>query len=142
MLSHRESLSSGSYSTGQLCINGKKFTKNDFGKIAAFVQQDDVLTESLTARELFTFAAKIRLNMDDKTANKRVDQILERLSLVNCQNTRVGGYLGKRGVSGGERKRVSIGYELITNPSLLFLDEPTSGLDSFTALKIIKLLKR
>ena len=46
-----------------------------------------------------------------------------------------------KGISGGERKRTSIGYELITNPSIIFLDEPTSGLDSFTAMSIVKLLK-
>jgi ATP-binding cassette, subfamily G (WHITE), member 2 len=53
----------------------------------------------------------------------------------------VGGWMLK-GLSGGERKRVSIGFELITEPSLLVLDEPTSGLDSMTALKIIKFLKK
>ncbi len=47
-----------------------------------------------------------------------------------------------RGLSGGERKRTSIGYELITNPSLLFLDEPTSGIDSYTSLGIMELLKK
>lgn len=47
-----------------------------------------------------------------------------------------------KGLSGGERKRVSIGYELITDPKLIILDEPTSGLDSFTALKIMSTLKK
>jgi ABC-type multidrug transport system ATPase subunit len=56
------------------------------------------------------------------------------------RRTKIGGTL-VRGVSGGERKRTSIGVELITNPTLVFLDEPTTGLDSFTSLKIIKLLR-
>jgi len=47
----------------------------------------------------------------------------------------------KKGVSGGERKRISIGYELISNPSLMLMDEPTSGLDSATSLRIIRMLK-
>jgi len=48
----------------------------------------------------------------------------------------------KKGVSGGERKRISIGYELISNPSLLLMDEPTSGLDSSTSLRIVKILRQ
>lgn len=63
------------------------------------------------------------------------------LNLLECEHTLVGD-TAKRGISGSERKRVSIGYELITNPSLLILDEPTSGLDSNTALKVINLLKK
>ena len=63
-----------------------------------------------------------------------------RLQLTNCKDTRIGGTIMK-GISGGERKRTCIGYELITNPNLLLLDEPTSGLDSTTAYKIIRVLK-
>jgi len=61
--------------------------------------------------------------------------MIKRLGLQDCQNTMFGGQFIK-GLSGGERKRTAIGYELISNPSLVFLDEPTSGLDSHTALKI------
>ena len=67
--------------------------------------------------------------------------MIERLRLQSCADTLIGGQL-KKGLSGGERKRTSIGYEMVTNPSLLLLDEPTSGLDSFTALSIVKLLKQ
>ena len=76
-------------------------------------------------------------NVDKK---KRVDSVINKLRMQACADTRVGGAL-MRGLSGGERKRASIGYELITNPSLLFLDEPTSGLDSFTSLALIQNLK-
>lgn len=71
---------------------------------------------------------------------KRVDQIISELRLSKCQNTKIGGPLVK-GVSGGERKRTSIGVELITDPSLIFLDEPTTGLDSFTATSVMETLK-
>jgi ABC-type multidrug transport system ATPase subunit len=66
--------------------------------------------------------------------------MIDKLRLNSCRKTLIGGTLMK-GVSGGERKRTSIGYELIKNPSILMLDEPTSGLDSFTALEIAKILK-
>ena len=63
------------------------------------------------------------------------------LQLEKCRDTRIGG-LAIKGLSGGERKRTSIGYELITDPNLILLDEPTSGLDSSTAVRIISLLKK
>lgn len=70
-----------------------------------------------------------------------VKNIIDRLGLTECCDTQVGGWF-RRGISGGERKRTSIGYELITGPSLLLLDEPTSGLDSSTARRIVEVLRK
>jgi ABC-type multidrug transport system ATPase subunit len=59
--------------------------------------------------------------------------------MIRCQDTVIGGPF-KRGISGGERKRVSVGHEILIDPSILFLDEPTSGLDSTTALRLVQIL--
>lgn len=67
--------------------------------------------------------------------------MLEDLGLLKCADTRIGNVM-LRGISGGERKRTSIGVELLTNPSMIFLDEPTTGLDSSTAYNVINLLKK
>jgi len=114
----------------------------NFNKISAYVMQDDRLFEVLTPRELFEFSANLRLPREMTAAQRkaRIDKVITQLRLQACADTRVGGAL-MRGLSGGERKRTSIGYELITNPALLFLDEPTSGLDSFTSLALILNLK-
>ena len=93
-----------------------------------------------TPEELFTFATKLTSNYDNETVVARVNSIINRLGLEKCRSTIVGGAYIK-GLSGGERKRTSIGYELVTNPRVLLLDEPTSGLDSSTALSIGKTLK-
>lgn len=66
VLSKRHSTSGGEHAAGQVFINGRELKAGDFGRVAAFVQQDDVLGESLTARELFTFACRIRLHSDEK----------------------------------------------------------------------------
>ena len=71
---------------------------------------------------------------------KKVAKLLEDLQLKKCQNTFIGNQR-KKGISGGERKRTSIGVEILSNPSILFLDEPTSGLDSQTSFTIISYLK-
>lgn len=104
------------------------------------MQQDDVLVATMTVKELFTFAVQITTDISKAACMEKVHDLIKRLGLLSCQNTLVGG-IKIKGISGGERKRTSIGYELITNPSLLFLDEPTSGLDSHTALSITKLLR-
>ncbi len=95
---------------------------------------------TFTPEELFRFAAKLRTNESPANISIIVENVIRRLRLQTCRKTLVGGFFLK-GLSGGERKRTSIGYELITNPKLLLLDEPTSGLDSHTALEIVRLLK-
>lgn len=105
------------------------------------MQQDDILVETMTPRSSLDFAAKLRTNLTDFERKEKVDLILHRLGLSGCQNTLIGG-IAVKGLSGGERKRTSIGYELITEPNLMLLDEPTSGLDSSTALRIIQLMRK
>ena len=92
-------------------------------------------------REALTFAARLKLKMSEAEQDERVNQLINDLGLQDCADTRVGDER-KKFISGGERKRTSIGVELITDPQVILLDEPTSGLDSFTAVKIVKLLQK
>ncbi|XP_061372104.1 ABC transporter G family member 22 isoform X2 [Gastrolobium bilobum] len=114
-----------------------KFLKSRIG----FVTQDDVLFPHLTVKETLTYAALLKLpnTLTKDQKEKRALDVINELGLERCQDTMIGGSF-VRGVSGGERKRVCIGNEIIINPSLLFLDEPTSGLDSTTALRIVQML--
>ena len=93
-------------------------------------------------KETLTYAARLRLpkTYTKEQKEKRALDVIYELGLERCQDTMIGGSF-VRGVSGGERKRVCIGNEIIINPSLLFLDEPTSGLDSTTALRIVQMLQ-
>jgi len=109
----------------------------------AFVAQDDTLPSTATPREAIRFSAKLRLprSMTEHELDQLTNRILMELGLVSCADTLVGGALIK-GISGGERKRTSVGVELVTKPALVFLDEPTSGLDSFSALQCCEVLKK
>ena len=71
-----------------------------------------------------------------------MEGVLEELGLQHVAGSQVGGTSGIRGISGGERRRVTIGMELVIDPSILILDEPTSGLDSFTAVNLMTTLKQ
>ena len=90
-LSQRVSLSSGSYTTGEIKINSKELDKGDYGKVGAFVQQDDVLMGTYTVRELIQFAAQIRTNQDENEIEEKVNSIIQRLGLDECKDTMVGG---------------------------------------------------
>ncbi|XP_030585530.1 broad substrate specificity ATP-binding cassette transporter ABCG2b isoform X2 [Archocentrus centrarchus] len=99
---------------------------------------------TLSVRENLLFSANLRLDPEHHSSadkHNQVNTIIEDLGLSDCADTKIGTEF-LRGVSGGERKRCSIGMELITSPSLLFLDEPTTGLDSNTANCIIGLLHK
>ncbi|XP_076911213.1 ABC transporter G family member 21-like [Bidens hawaiensis] len=127
--------------SGSITYNGQPFSSSVKRKIG-FVTQDDVLYPHLTVLETLTYAAMLRLpkNLTHEEKVEQAELIITELGLTRCRNSIVGGPL-IRGVSGGERKRVSIGQELLVNPSLLLLDEPTSGLDSTTALRLMATLK-
>lgn len=127
--------------TGSLKLNGKYINDIEkFNHMIAYVMQDDILLATFTPRESLMFAANLRLNANHDEKVQKVEALLRELHLEKCADTRVGNVM-IRGVSGGERKRTSIGVELITNPSMVFLDEPTTGLDSETALRVIEILK-
>ncbi|GMY31729.1 ABC transporter G family member 9 [Fagus crenata] len=135
---------SGSRLGGQLdgiiTYNGKPFS-NAMKRNTGFVTQDDVLYPHLTVLETLVFTALLRLPNSLRKEEKiqHAEAVITQLGLTKCKNSIIGGEL-MRGVSGGERKRVSIGQEMLINPSLLFLDEPTSGLDSTTAQRIVSTL--
>lgn len=138
-LSGRE-ISKNLVKTGDIKVNGQdKDSLSNFSAFSAYVQQDDILFQTMTVRECLEFAARLKLVGTEAEKISRVNYIIATLKLTKCQNTRIGGPLVK-GVSGGERKRTSIGVELITDPSLIFLDEPTTGLDSFTATSVMETL--
>lgn len=108
--------------------------------ICGFVAQEDDLLPLLTVRESLMFSAKFQLKESSpKEREERVERLMQELGLVHVADNFVGDE-EQRGISGGERKRVSIGIEMIHDPSILLLDEPTSGLDSTSALQVIEML--
>ncbi|KAL6006930.1 ABC transporter G member 21 [Asimina triloba] len=127
--------------SGSITYNGQPFS-SAIKRRMGFVTQDDILYPHLTVLETLAYAAMLRLPgmLTKQEKLDRAESVILELGLTRCRNTIVGGPL-IRGVSGGERKRVSIGHEMLVNPSLLLLDEPTSGLDSTTAQRIVATLQ-
>ncbi|XP_031125372.1 ABC transporter G family member 14-like [Ipomoea triloba] len=128
--------------SGKITYNSQPFS-GSIKRLTGFVAQDDVLYPHLTVKETLLFTALLRLpqSLTREEKTQHVESVITELGLSRCRNSMIGGPLF-RGISGGEKKRVSIGQEMLINPSLLLLDEPTSGLDSTTALRIITTIKR
>lgn len=127
--------------TGKCYINGNIRNEYNFKQIIGYVTQEDSLFSFLTVYE--TLYLGTCFFSSDLTKNEKSDLILDiinQLNLSKVMDTIVGDYLNK-GLSGGEKKRLSIGLELISQPKLILLDEPTSGLDSFQALSVINTLE-
>jgi ABC-type multidrug transport system ATPase subunit len=137
--------------SGSLYLDGikSKHFLRDFRESVGFVpQDDDTIDPLLTVEEVLLHSARLRLprTMSQFEIRTVVDETISALSLDHIRNQIIGtGIEGEgdtRGISGGQRKRVNIGVELVARPLILLLDEPTSGLDSTTATSIIKMLQQ
>ncbi|HEX6226712.1 MAG TPA: ATP-binding cassette domain-containing protein [Chryseolinea sp.] len=130
-------------SEGKVLINGIDI-HNDPQKIEGvigFVPQDDLLIEDLTVYQNLYYAAKLCFNnLPESEIDALVLKVLEDLGLMETKDLKVGSPLQKT-ISGGQRKRLNIGLELLREPAVLFCDEPTSGLSSRDSENIIDLLK-
>eukprot|EP00743_Colponemidia_sp_Colp-15_P009465 GILK01010348.1.p1 GENE.GILK01010348.1~~GILK01010348.1.p1 ORF type:complete len:618 (+),score=86.96 GILK01010348.1:95-1948(+) len=132
---------------GSIKVNGVPRDSN-FKKLVSYVVQEDHLLPTATVYETLRFYADLRLPTSWTSAEKdnRITSVLKSVLLEGKRDSMVGGVLpgglNIRALSGGEKRRVTIGCALVTNPSMLFLDEPTSGLDAKAALTILQILKR
>eukprot|EP01083_Nonionella_stella_P031882 87225_1 len=128
--------------TGDIRINGEPKAIRDFKDVVAFVPQSDAMTAEMTVKEMLEFNAKFRLSSGCSHDYRRsvVRDVLKLLKIQKIRHSRIGDDI-KRGISGGQQKRVNIGMELVSQPSVLFLDEPTSGLDSTTSNDVMDVLK-
>ena len=126
---------------GSMLLNGAAIDYTDLKHHANLVPQEDVMFDVLSLRETLTWYTQMRLPpASAATTTRRVDALLERMGLTSCADVHVGNAL-RPGISGGQKKRLSIALELVDNPSCLFCDEPTSGLDSGNQESVISFLR-
>ncbi|KAH6853934.1 hypothetical protein B0I37DRAFT_300365 [Chaetomium sp. MPI-CAGE-AT-0009] len=129
--------------SGEFYVNGEKVSDTDYKNATGFVDQEDTMLPTLTVHETILTSALLRLPRDMTRASKeqRVFEVEKQLGIYHIRDSLIGSEEGKgRGISGGEKRRVSIACELVTSPSILFLDEPTSGLDAYNAYNVIECL--
>jgi ABC-type multidrug transport system ATPase subunit/ABC-type multidrug transport system permease subunit len=125
---------------GDIKYNGRILPQQQMRLAMNYIPQDDILMAALTPREVLTYTAELRLNTTQEDRRRRVESLMEMLGINRCADVMIGDALHK-GISGGQRKRVSVGMELVNNPSILFVDEATTGLDSQTAQDLVDILR-
>jgi ABC transport system ATP-binding/permease protein len=129
---------------GQVLINGVDLYRyfDSFRGLIGFVPQDDIMHSDLTVNEALFHSARLRLpdSVDDSEIRVRIGHILTRLGLTGAGDVLIGSPT-RKGISGGQRKRVNLAMELLTDPAILFLDEPTSGLSSEDTLIVLQVLR-
>lgn len=142
-------------------INGSSTTLSTFRKLSSYVEQEDALVGSLTVRETLHFATQLALpryvsllsppccakisQKDISTVSKaerkaRITSLLSAFGLREQSDTLIGTPI-RKGLSGGQKRRVSVASQLITSPKILFLDEPTSGLDSAASYEVMRFVR-
>ncbi|XP_033835077.1 ATP-binding cassette sub-family G member 5 [Periophthalmus magnuspinnatus] len=125
---------------GEVFINGRKLKREEYQDCFSYVLQSDNLLSYLTVEETLTYTAQLALRKHSAEAiKKKVSAVMAELSLTHVAHSVIGGRVFT-GISGGERRRVSIASQLLQDPRVILLDEPTTGLDSMTANQIVVLL--
>ncbi|XP_060967550.1 ABC transporter G family member 15 isoform X2 [Cannabis sativa] len=130
-------LSSNTEMIGNVHIKGKKQSTRNCGGIS-YLTQEDVFLGTLTVRETITYSAHLRVSnkMSKEEIENLVEKTIEEMGLEHCADNKIGNWYF-RGISGGEKKRLSIGLEILTQPQIMLLDEPTTGLDSASAFFVV-----
>lgn len=142
-LASRLSKTSSFARNGVIFLNGvQEVSTTELASISAYVtQHDNLLIPQLTVRETLYYQALLRLPVEEHPDIPAfLHHLLRQTGLLDCADTPVGSALVK-GISGGEKRRVSIAIQLLSRPKILFLDEPTSGLDLATSASVIHLLE-
>ncbi|KAH0195414.1 ATP-binding cassette transporter-like protein, partial [Aureobasidium melanogenum] len=127
---------------GDVLVDRSAVSKKTFQKLSSFVEQEDSLIGSLTVAETLDFAARLALpsTITVQDRKDRVLTLLDSFGLSGQRDSSIGSPIQK-GISGGQKRRVSVAGQLITAPKILFLDEPTSGLDSLASFEVVQFLK-
>ncbi|KAL4803434.1 P-loop containing nucleoside triphosphate hydrolase protein [Aspergillus unguis] len=139
----RRAASSGAKTEGHCYVNGCEIDNAVFNRITSYVEQEDALIGSLTVQETLKFAADLSLPgfISKSERAERIKMLLEAFGIKDQAATLVGTPI-RKGISGGQKRRVSVASQLITCPKILFLDEPTSGLDSTASYEVISYVKK
>ena len=145
LLANRVARKKGRTIKGKITYNGVPVRQVDqvgmMPHISSYLTQEDALQENFSCIETIRHAASLYLNTSAEEREKVVHEVLDDCGLRDCADTRVGGFF-KKGLSGGQKRRLSIAFELIKQSPVMLLDEPTSGIDSAAAKAIIGLLRR
>ncbi|KZV94696.1 hypothetical protein EXIGLDRAFT_739854 [Exidia glandulosa HHB12029] len=128
---------------GETLVNGRVVSNSMYRKVVGYVDQEDTLMSTLTVYETVFYSALLRLprEMSIEAKRFRTLETMNELGILHIRDSRIG-EAGRRSISGGEKRRVSIACELVTSPSILFLDEPTSGLDAYNAYNVVECLHK
>ncbi|CAP36889.1 Protein CBR-WHT-6 [Caenorhabditis briggsae] len=125
---------------GMITVNGQEMG-DKISTISGFAQQEELFVGTLTVEEYLMIQAKLRIDGSSQLREERVTDVMHQLKLWKCRDSRIGVIGEKKGISGGEARRLTFACEMLSNPSLLFADEPTTGLDSFMAESVIQILR-
>lgn len=128
--------------TGDSYVNNTKIDDTTFNQLASYVEQEDALIGSLNVWETLQFAADLALprSVSKGQRKQRIQMLLNAFGIQNQATTLIGTPI-RKGISGGQKRRVSVASQLMTCPKILFLDEPTSGLDSTASYEVISYVR-